>query len=101
MVNLKETAKEYVPKTTLLISDLKEVSIDCEVLDGEYIDENPIKSFKYKYILIDDVEYRVPLSVIAQLQILIEDEQTKDIKTFKVIKTGENLKTKYQVVKLS
>jgi hypothetical protein len=48
---------------------------------------------------VDDEKYRVPISVIQQLQVMIEDNP--NLKKFKVKKTGEGKdNTRYTVIPL-
>lgn len=99
-MNIKEQAKEYEPKETKIISDLKSVSVDLETKHKVVPETDDNEGFEYNYIIVEDVEYRVPDSVLKQLKVLLEDEVTKDMKTFKVNKTGSGFKTQYQVIKL-
>ena len=100
MSKLGEFAKDYTSKTTKNISDLPEVSVDCEILDDEFetTDKktNQLKVVKQKVINIAGTNYRVPASVIQQLKILLEDNS--NIKKFKVKKSGTDMETRYQVI---
>jgi len=93
MATLKEEAKEFEPKQTKNIADLKTVSVDLVLEDETEVE------FPYKFITIDNERYRVPSSVIANLKAILEENQ--DLKTFKVKKTGEGLKTEYTVIPLA
>jgi len=80
-----------LPKTRN-IAELDAVSISVDIKTetrGEGDD-----SYIFHYILVNDEEYRVPPSVIKAVQELILEN---DIKTFKVLKTGEGKQTKYSV----
>jgi hypothetical protein len=98
MATLKDEAKAYIPKQTKNVAELSEVSIDVEMKDGEGID-NEGNTFKYKYIEINNEEYRVPKAVLGQIKDLLEDNA--NLKRFKVKKAGEGLKTRYTTIPLS
>lgn len=98
MATLKETAKEYIPKQTKNISDLPEVSVDCEIYhDGTGTDKEG-REFTYSYLLLNKEAYRVPSSVIKQLKDMLEE--MPNLKKFKVKKSGEGLKTEYTFIPL-
>ena len=98
MASIKEEAKAFIPKQTGNISELASVSVDLALLDGEGVDNEGV-SFKYKYTIVDGKEYRVPAVVIGGVKDLIE--ANANLKTFKVKKSGEGLKTRYTVIPLS
>ena len=98
-MNIKEKAKAYESKETKLISELDKVSIDLDIWEEERTD-NDGKPFKVNLTKIDDEEYRVPDSVLKQLKALLEDEATKNMKFFKVKKTGSGMNTSYQTINL-
>jgi hypothetical protein len=104
MAKLNEFANEYEPTTkTKNISDLKEVPTDIELIDDEFevTDKitKQIKNVKQKVIVINNEQYRVPLSVIGQLKVILKDNP--NCKKFKVIKTGTTMDdTRYQVIPL-
>ena len=100
MTKLDEAAMLYEPKTTLNISDLEEVPIGLETQVKTFREGTP-DEFSILVAEFNDKEYRVPKSVLIQLQELLKDERTKDMKIFKVIKTGKTMNdTKYTVVPL-
>ena len=103
MTKLSEFAKEYEPPTTTKnISDLKEVSTDLDLVDDEFevVDKKTgeTKLIKQKIVIIDNLSYRVPNSVIAQLKVVLEDNP--NLKKFKVRKSGTDLDTRYQLIPL-
>jgi len=104
MAKLSEYVKEYEPATTTKnIADLKEVSTELDLKDDEFelIDKvtKVAKIVKQKIIIVDGESYRVPVSVIQQLKILLEDNPL--IKKFKVKKSGTTKDdTRYQVIPL-
>jgi len=103
MTKLNEFAQGYETKATKNIADLPEVSIDLELEDDdfEFTDKDgKVKTVKQKVVNLNGENYRVPISVIQQLKILLEDNP--DLKKFKVKKTGEGKdNTRYQVIPLS
>lgn len=102
MSKLKDFAKSYESSTTKNIADLPEVSTEVEVSDDSFetIDKktNLPKTVKQKIISIDNINYRVPVSVVEQLKIVLEDNP--NLKKFKVRKSGQGMETKYQVIPL-
>lgn len=95
---LKEEAMAYESKSIGNISELPKVSTDLKVLDREGVNEEG-KTFKYQVVIVDDQEYRVPASVLKNLKSILEDNP--NLKSFKVKKAGEGLKTVYTVIPLS
>jgi len=102
MSKISEYAKDYVPQqTTKNIAELKEVSVDIEIEDDEFefTDKktNVAKTVKQKIIIVEGESYRVPISVIQQLKVLLEDNPS--LKKFKVKKAGTTKDdTRYQVI---
>jgi len=94
---LKETANAYESKSVGNIADLPKVLTDLIVEDREGINEKG-ETFKYQVIIVDNQEYRVPASVLKNLKAILEDN--KDLKTFKVKKTGTGMDTQYTVIPL-
>lgn len=76
-----------------VISDLEAVSV-MEKVHSEVRKDNDGENYTVNFILKDDIEYRVPNSVIKQVQDLIV---ANGVTTFKVIKTGEGMQTKYSI----
>jgi hypothetical protein len=96
MTSIKDFAKDFVPKQTMNIADLPEITVDTPILDdGKGQDKNG-KEFTYKYIIKDEIEYRVPDSVISQLK--DQMEANPNLVKFKVKKTGDGMLTKYTVL---
>ena len=95
MVTIRETAKAYEPPMTLNITDLPQVNIDdLDVQDREGRNQDN-EVFKYKSVVVEGREYRIPNSVIEEIQKIINLKP--DIKLVKVTKTGSGLGTRYQV----
>jgi len=102
MSKISEFAKDYEPQqTTKNIADLEEVSTDLELEDDEFelidkVTKLP-KTIKQKIIVVDGENYRVPITVIQQLKVLLEDNP--ELKKFKVKKSGTTKDdTRYQVI---
>jgi hypothetical protein len=90
---LKEEAMGYEPKQIKNISELDSVPTELEIfeeLNAEY---------PYKYIVVDNEKYKVPLSVLFSLKAIFDENP--NLKTFKVKKTGDGMNTKYTVIPLS
>ena len=104
MSKIGEFAKAYVPQqTTKNITDLPEVSTDLDLEDDEYeFTDKTTKQkvqIKQKVINVNGENYRVPLSVIQQLKVVMEDNP--NLKKFKVKKSGTTKDdTRYQVIPL-
>lgn len=97
MGTIKELAKAYTTPKTLNIADLPQVSVDFSVVARTGKNENG-EEFDYNVVELNGNEYRVPNSVLDQLKVLIEARP--DLKTFKVVKTGQGMNTRYQVIAL-
>ena len=97
MGSLRDEAKAYEPPKTLNIADLEAVSLDQPIEGREGIKKDGT-TFKYKVMVIDGEDYRVPNSVLNTLKTLIEEKSK--LKTIKVVKKGEGLNTEYTVIEL-
>lgn len=104
MSKINEFAKDYIQKaTTKNIADLPEVSTDLEILDDEFelTDKTTkqVKTVKQKIVNVNGENYRVPISVIQQLKVILEDNPV--LRRFKVKKSGSTKDdTRYQVIPL-
>jgi hypothetical protein len=98
MATLNEFAKTYEPNTTKNIADLKEVDINLQLEDRSGVDKKGVE-FKYRVIIVNNEEYRVPNSVIANLKAILQKKPT--LKKFSVAKQGTGKDdTKYTVIPL-
>lgn len=97
MAKLIEEAKAYIPPQTKNIADLKVVDVNLELEPREGKDENN-KPFKYKIIVVDGEEYRVPGSVLGSLKAILE--KNPNLKQFSVSKQGSGMNTRYTVIPL-
>ncbi len=105
MTNLKETATAYEPKKTLNIADLDKVDLSWPVEnrsgttvkqdeDGKDYEE----SYSYKVMIVNEIEYRVPNSVLEEIQKMVK--LVPELQFVKVEKTGSGFGTKYDVEKV-
>lgn len=94
MAKLSEEAQNYESKAKVNnIAELNSVSTDLEV------QEDNEAEFPYKYVMVDGLKYKVPASVLGNLKAILEEN--KDLKKFKVKKTGEGMDTRYTVIPLA
>lgn len=104
MASISQFAKDYVPTaTTKNIADLPEVSTDLDIEDDEFefTDKatGKTKTVNQKVIEINGEKYRIPMSVIKQVKILLEDNP--NLKRFKVRRSGKTKDdTTYMVIPL-
>lgn len=102
MGTIKDEAEAYKPKTTKNISELTEVPIDLDMKDSFFEVEEEVdgklqkKKVDTKIVEIDGEEYRVPLSVLKSLKVILEDDP--GLQKFKVMKIGTGFKTEYTVI---
>jgi len=94
MASLKDTAINHEQKSKVNnIADLQSVSTDLEVK------EDTEAEFPYQYVEIEEIRYRIPSSVLSNLKAILEEN--KELKKFKVKKTGEGMDTRYTVIPLA
>jgi len=97
MVNIKQEAEAYTSIETKNVVDLESLDISLEMETREFTDKED-KPFTVNVVVIDDVEYRVPTTVLKQIKAILEVKP--NLKKVKVTKSGEGLKTTYQVIPL-
>ena len=100
MATLKEEAMAYEPQQTLNIADLDKVPVDLEVYESEEkVKKNDkgeiVERFTYKFAKLNGKEYRIPASVLEEIQTILKLKPT--VEFVKVKKTGSGLGTKYKV----
>ena len=93
-----EYAKEYEPTRMKTIAEVEAVSVKQVFNKDEERKTQDGDKYKVSYIVVDDEEYRVPNSVLEQLQTFLEEKP--EMTTFKVTKKGEGKGTKYTVIPL-
>lgn len=98
MGTLKESALNYEPKRMKNIADLEVVRTDIDFIENEERKDNNGDPYVVSYFIHNGDEYRVPASVLEQLKTILKNKP--ELKTFKVVKSGEGKTTKYQVVTL-
>jgi len=96
MPTIKEEAQNYVPQTTKNIADLPEVNIETMQLQDREGKDNEGTAFKYKVIVVDGEEFRVPGSVIGSIKGILEKKA--NLKRISVSKTGAGMQTRYTVI---
>jgi hypothetical protein len=98
MASIGEFSKSYEPQTTKNIADLKEVDVNLQLEDRKGNDSKGVE-FKYKVIVVNGEDYRVPNSVLGNLKMIISRKPT--LKKFSVARQGTTKDdTKYTVIPL-
>lgn len=97
MTTIKETAMAYEPQRMRNVTDLEAVSVEQQ-LNKEVRKNKDNEEYTISFFLVNGEEYRVPNSVIEQLQAILKEKP--DLKTFKVTRKGEGLNTTYTVIQL-
>lgn len=98
MKTIRDEAKGYEPKpTTKNISELQSISTDLVVEDDSFEYEG--KEVKQKVIVVNGERFRVPVSVLRDLKVILEDNP--NLKNFKVKRTGQQMETRYTVIPLA
>lgn len=98
MTTLKEFATQLAPSAakTQNVAMLPRVPTNAEIKTKTVPGKDGKDGFTFSYIVVDGVEYRVPQSVIAQLQVILKF--APQLEYFKVTKTGTTKDdTKYKV----
>ena len=97
MTSIKDEAQAYEPPQTKNIANLSKVMTEWEVKEKEYTKEDGTL-FKMRVVSVGGDDYRVPTSVLKSLKSILEEKP--NLKSFKVKKSGEGLKTTYTLVTL-
>lgn len=97
MASLRDSAKAYEPQQTKNIAELEAVSLDVPIETRKGKDQTG-KEFSYDVALVAGEEYRVPATVLKDIKAIMSAKPT--LKTVKVIKKGEGMKTQYTVIPL-
>ena len=105
MGTLKSEAEAYVPQQkTRNVAELPEVSVNFKLVDDSFEVDEVIdgvkvkKTVNIKVIEVNGERFRVPSSVIEQLQIHLESNP--NLEKFKVNASGTGMSTKYTVIPL-
>lgn len=94
MSTLKEEAMAYEPPQTLNIADLEAVPVDTPIYEKTAKNAEG-EEFMYKYAEFNGKQYRVPNSVLEELQTILKLKPT--VTKVRVKKTGSGLGTRYKV----
>ena len=97
MVSIREEANNYETPKTLNIADLDSVSVNIDIQTKDFTKEDG-EQFSIMVCTVEDKEYRVPKSVLADLKAQLT--ANPKLENFKVNKAGEGLKTNYTVIPL-
>lgn len=97
MTSLREVALSYEAPTMGNIADLETVPVDIDVQEKTF-KEGTDDQFTVKFCTVDEKDYRVPNSVVMQLQEILTIKP--DTTECKVTKKGTGLNTTYTVVPL-
>jgi len=97
MTTLLEAAKAYVPSNIRNIAELQFVELNVPMMDRLAKDKEG-KEFKYTVALINDVEYRVPRTVLNDIKTILG--AMPNLKRIKVIRKGEGRDAKYTTIPL-
>ena len=98
MAKIYEEAMNYKPAETENIAELDRVPVDLDVKDFEGVRDDGAP-FHYKFIEVDEEQYRVPVVVLKQLKAHLT--ANPELKFFRVSKMGEGLKTEYTLIPLN
>ncbi len=94
---LREESQGYEPQTTKNIAELEAVSLDMVTEDKKGKTKEG-KEFDYKVIVVNNIEYRVPASVLGDIKAIMSAKPT--LKTVRVIRKGTGMNTEYTVIPL-
>ena len=94
-----DAAALYEPSRIANIKDLARISVDAVIETKTYGEGED--AFTIDVITVDEVDHRVPVSVLGQLQALALSKDIEPFKFFKVLRVGTTIQdTKYTVVPL-
>lgn len=93
MATLSEEAKEYKPSLIKNIADLESVSVELQIQQEKEVE------FPYNFVMVNGERYRVPVSVLKDLKVLLEENP--NLKKIKVKKVGEGMNTTYTTIPLA
>ena len=98
MVSLTELAQNYAPAGKLQnISELSSIPVSIDI-EEKVFGEGTDKEFKAFVIEVDGVEYKMPVTVVSSLKVILEENP--ELTSFKVKKTGSGMSTEYTVIPL-
>lgn len=95
MGTLFEEAKAFEPQQTMNIADLDSVPVrDVQLFTKEGKNAEG-EAYSFRYLEFNGKPYRVPTSVVEELQTIIKLKP--DVKNIRVKKSGSGLATRYKV----
>lgn len=94
MATLKEEALAFEPQQTLNIADLDKVPVDVQIYEKESKNADG-EPFKYKYCEFNGKQYRIPSSVLEEIQTILKLKPS--VQNVRVKKSGSGLATRYKV----
>ena len=97
MGTIKQEAEAYESKSIKTVADLDVFSIDSQVLKGKGKNKDN-EEYDYNYIIVNDVQYRLPDSVLNSVKEIIKESPA--LTKVKVKKTGIGFQTEYTVIPL-
>lgn len=95
MATLRETAQAYEPPQTQNIAKLEKIPVDLDLQDGEGRNKDGAV-FKYKYIVVEGVSYRVPGSVIGGIKSVLK--KMPHVRYVTIDREGDGINTRYHVM---
>ena len=97
MTTIKETALSFESRKTKNITELKTVPVALDLKTEVGVDADG-KDYHYAYFELNNDRYRVPGSVLAALNAILQKKP--NLQNFAVTKTGEGRNTRYTVIPL-
>ena len=97
MASVKEASKDAKTNETLNVADLDRFDINLELHDRVY-NKSDGEEFTIQVVEVDGQDYRVPKSVLVQINNLRTNGKEFDF--VNVIKSGTGMNTTYQVLPL-
>lgn len=94
---IKTAAEAYVPKSAKNITELDTVDVDL-LMRLETGKDASGDEYSFNYIEVNGEKYRVPDSVLKDLQAVLKKKAT--LTKFSVSKSGEGRQTRYTVIPL-
>ena len=70
MAQLKQVAEDYVPPETKNIVELESVKVNVEV-ENKTVKPGTKDEFSYNYIMVNDEEYRMPITAFIFIFLLM------------------------------
>lgn len=92
---VKQAAEQYTPKSAKNIAELEKVDVALVLQLEEGVDSTG-ETYSYNYIEVSGEKYRVPDSVLKDLQSILKKKP--DLQYFSVSKSGEGRQTRYTVI---